>query len=254
MAYTGIFKTLPNDAWSAIGGVSGVESGFKYASSTVVSTSYVDVWPTANILSYLSAAETMDVVSTSPNDDLGGTGLERITLFGLDGSYNEVEETVTLDGTTPVTTTQTFLRVYRMRGIQSNNGSNDTFNAGVITASATTAGTDQAIIEVGTSNTLQGQFTVPANKYLVATTASITVRSGDQANVRFFVRNFGEVFTLRFEIDIVSNSDQFVFTPPIVVPPKADITVRAIKIAGGGDVGITASYNYYLVDSSLVNL
>jgi hypothetical protein len=37
-----------------------------------------------------------------------------LRIQGLDGSYNLAEETVDMDGTTTVTTTQTFLRVFRM--------------------------------------------------------------------------------------------------------------------------------------------
>lgn len=254
MSYTGIFKTLPNQSWCAIGGVSGVQTGFKYASSTLVSTSYVDVWPNASILSYLSSAQQVNLASTSPNDDLTGSGLEKVLIYGVDGNYDEISEEITLNGTANVLSTNSYLRVYRMRGTQSNNGANDAFNAGTITATAATAGTVQAYMATGTNNSLQSQFTVPNGKYLLASSATVTVKSGDQANVRFFVREFGKVFTLRFEVNIVSAADNIPFNPPIVVPPKADITARAIKIAGGGDVGVTVSYDYFLVDSTIVNL
>ena len=254
MAYTGIFKTLPNQTWCAIGGVSGVETGFKYASSTLVSTSYVDVWPNASILSYLSSAEQVNLASTSPNDDLTGSGLEKVLIFGLDSNYDEISEEITLNGTSNVLSTNSYIRVYRMRGTQSNNGSNNTFNAGTITATAASSATVQAYMEIGTNNSLQSQFTVPNGKYLIATSSTVTVRSGDQANVRFFVREFGKVFTLRFELNIASQAVETTFNPPIVVPPKADITARAIKIAGGGTVGLTVSYDYFLADSTIVNI
>ena len=244
---------LPSDVKASIGAINGVSTGFKYGSSTLVSTSYVDIWPNASILSYQDHSERQNIVSTSNDDAIGGVGLQRLIIFGLDDDYVPIEEEILLDGTNNVLSKKAFLRVFRMRGIQSDNNGT-ALNVGTISVTSLESSTLQAVMAIGTNNSLQSQFTVPKNQYLVATSTDITVRSGDQANIRFFVRQFGECFTLRFEANIVSNVSPIRFAPPIVIPPKADITARAIKIAGGGNVGITVSYDYYLIDSSLVNL
>lgn len=49
----------------------------------------------------------MTFVSTSVADDLVGTGIQKIQVIGFDSSWNDLEEIIEMDGTTPVTTTST---------------------------------------------------------------------------------------------------------------------------------------------------
>ena len=59
----------------------------------------------------MSAATVLKVSSSSTADDEGSTGAETVELFGLDADYNEINETVTLDGQTAVNTTKEYLRI-----------------------------------------------------------------------------------------------------------------------------------------------
>jgi len=58
-----------------------------------------------------STASQWDVVSDSTDDTSTGTGARTVMVMGLDINYAEQLEIVTLNGTTPVTTTLSFLRV-----------------------------------------------------------------------------------------------------------------------------------------------
>ena len=82
--------------------------------SSIGSLSFETIWETGNDYPWQTAQATLDVVSDDTDDDVAGTGARTLRIQGLDGSYNLVEETVDMDGTTTVTTTQTFLRVFRM--------------------------------------------------------------------------------------------------------------------------------------------
>jgi hypothetical protein len=72
-----------------------------------------DIWGGGGELNFPAAAAVISVISTSANDDGApvGTGARTIVISGLDGDYEEISETVTLNGTTAVNTTATFLRV-----------------------------------------------------------------------------------------------------------------------------------------------
>ena len=60
--------------------------------------------------------QTLSVVSASANDASGGTGARTVEIQGLDSNWNLLTETVTMNGLTPVVTTQEhFLRVFRAR-------------------------------------------------------------------------------------------------------------------------------------------
>jgi len=241
----------PYSAYVSSGNVPGWRFFTKFAQSSVVSTSYVDVWPNASILSYLTAAETMNLVSTDANDDLGDTGAEKVRIYGLNDLYEEIQEVVEMNGMSNVLTSNSYLRVYRMEVIQAGStGSNE----GTITATASSAGTVQAYIGVGTNQTLQSQYTVPANYYLFITDFHVAVQKADQAIIRGVVRPFGEVFQVKRTYNIYQQASNFDFTPPFPVPPKSDVSVRAIKISGTADVDVAIAYDGYLVDKAKVNL
>lgn len=108
------------------------------------------------------AGEALNIVSGSANDTAAGTGQRTIKIVGLayDGSY--YEESVTLNGTTPVITASTWLRVFRVYGVTAGSGGT---NAGAITVkhNVTTANVF-AVMKAGRSQSMLGVFTVPANK------------------------------------------------------------------------------------------
>lgn len=70
-----------------------------------VGTTLETIWNDGGQYTFLSSAQQLSVVSTSASDTMN------VLISGLDSSYNEITETVTLTGTTAVTTTSSFLRV-----------------------------------------------------------------------------------------------------------------------------------------------
>jgi hypothetical protein len=118
-----------------------------------------DVWQHSSNLSFLSSAERLSIVSTSANDAVGGTGASYILVDGVDNDYGILSEAVILTGTTPVLTTNSFLRVNRIRVVAS--GSTKA-NVGVITATAQSAATVQGYVAAAYGISQQSFFTVPA--------------------------------------------------------------------------------------------
>lgn len=70
-----------------------------------VGTTLETIWNDGGQYTFLSSAQQLSVVSDSASDTMD------VLISGLDSSYNEITETVTLTGTTAVTTTSSFLRV-----------------------------------------------------------------------------------------------------------------------------------------------
>lgn len=144
-----------------------------------------DVWAAGGTKSYLTSAETMDVVSSDAADDLGSTGAEKITIEGLDSNWNEVSETITMDGVTPVTGTQTFIRVNRAYCTQVGSGG---VNAGNITISATSAGHTESYIPLNEGQSLQAIYSVPANYDFYITGFYFNNAKGDDSIIRIYKR------------------------------------------------------------------
>ena len=127
---------------------------------TVGSLGYESVWEESNAYPWPSSAGAVTVSSSSTNDtNSSGTGARTVSIEGLDASHNPLSETVNMNGTSNVTTSGLFFRVFRMTVITA--GSLET-NDGKITA--TIGGTTIATITAGNGQTLMAVYTVPAGK------------------------------------------------------------------------------------------
>jgi len=104
--------------------------------------------------------EALNVVSASAADAAAGTGTRTIKVIGLNAAGAYQEETITMNGTTPVVTTTTWLRVWRAFGLTAGSGGT---NAGAITIkhNVTTANVF-AVMKAGRAQSMLGVFTVPA--------------------------------------------------------------------------------------------
>jgi hypothetical protein len=122
-----------------------------------------DIWEGGGTLSYLTSAETMDIVSTSASDDFSpaGTGAQTVLVAGVDGTWAAVSETVQLNGITNVTTSNSYLRVNSMTVLTAGSAGH---NVGNITATASTAATLQCEMDATESLSMNSHYTVPLNK------------------------------------------------------------------------------------------
>lgn len=201
---------------------------------------------------YLSSAETHNIASTSTNDDgsPAGTGARTVTVIGVDGDYNEISEVVTMDGTTNVLTTNSYLRIYRMYVTTVGSvGTND----GEITATASSSGSISASILTGLGQTLMAIYTIPAGKtgYMYSYYAGMgdTVSTGD-ADVRLLIRENNGSWQIKHYMGLigagVSHFDH-AFKIPIKIPEKSDIRINVHVTANNTTIG--AGFDIILVDN-----
>ena len=76
-----------------------------------VGTSFEDIWVNGGDYNFLTAASTLEIVSSSANDTAAGVGARSIVLDGLNASGNVISETVATNGGTTAATTNSFLRL-----------------------------------------------------------------------------------------------------------------------------------------------
>lgn len=105
-----------------------------------------------------TTARTLSIVSDSTDDDDGGTGCNSVVLYGLNENWKETIEVVTLNGTTPVVTTSTWIGINRIAMFLCGTGQG---NAGTITATKVTDGDMVGQLPVGEGVTQQCIFYVP---------------------------------------------------------------------------------------------
>lgn len=105
----------------------------------------------------LTTASTLTIVSSSTDDDgsPAGIGAQTLLIYGIDANRQAQTEAVTMNGTTNVVTSNTWLGVNRVAVTLS--GSSQS-NVGNITITATTGGSTQAYLPAGESVTQQAIF------------------------------------------------------------------------------------------------
>jgi len=193
--------------------------------SSIGSGAFETIWETGNNYPWQSSAVTVDVVSDDANDDVAGTGARTLRIQGLDGSYNLAEETVDMDGTTTVTTTQTFLRVFRMSVETAGTSGN---NIGNISVTYTGGSDVAATITAGNGQTLMTLYTIPAGYtgYLL----SMNISSGKDQEMEFkFIQRDNSVVNAAFQtkqfLDVRGGQTTVIFNAINVIPQKSDIYV-----------------------------
>ena len=115
-----------------------------------------DLWDVGGTYTFPSAAAETTIVSDDAADDAAGTGARTVTVVGQIAGNVETTEVATMDGATPVTLTNQFLRVYRLTVTTA--GSGET-NAGNIQVKH--GATVLAQIAASEGQTLMAIFTVP---------------------------------------------------------------------------------------------
>lgn len=214
----------------------------KFGHNSDVNGTFVDIWTTGGDLSRLSSAETMDIVSTSTADDTGGTGAITMRVEGLGNDWSILNEDVTLDGTGTVTTSGSFLRINRMYIVSSGTGQ---VNAGTITATSSTASTEQARIDTGVGQTEKTQYTVPLGYRVFAT--ELQVNGAEQASMEgiFLANTNNEGWRVKRRV-FFPRGDIRISLFGTILDEKTDLKVQA-KSIGGANKEVAADWTGYLL-------
>lgn len=147
----------------ARGNVTNTTTWNKWGYNSDIDIGTETVWSVGGTFTPMSTAGTLNVVSSSTADDgdPAGTGANSIILYGVDANYDAQTEVVTLDGTTTVTTSNSWLGVNRASVYLAGSGQ---VNAGTISITATTGGAAQTEIPTGEGSSQHAFFFVPASR------------------------------------------------------------------------------------------
>lgn len=227
---------------------------YKFGYNPDVNGDEETVWSQGGDFPYPTSAVTMFVSSTSANDANGGTGANSILIQGLDENYDEIEETVLLNGQTQVATQNSYLRVYR-----------------AFVTLCGTGGTSGGIIYVGSSGATGGvpnttiyanlhlgnqtqiaAYTVPAGYTLYLDDINFTAalsQSNKLATCSFRSRDYGSnVFRTRFINVLQSNQLITKFEYPQEFYEKTDLECRVSTNTINNAIG--ASFQGVLVKNT----
>jgi len=187
------------------------------------------VWDTTRLIT---------VVSTSASD----TG--SVVVSGLDADYNPIVEEIDFNGTTSGTGSVQFKRV--SSAVYKNGAAN---NAGTITLTAN--GNVVGLIEAGIGQTLNGIYTVPAGYTAYILSGNFSVQKGEDSQVRFFIRPFGQGFRIAHIGEVYENTYRYDFYAPVAMPEKTDLDVQASQVETN-NTRVTTNFTMILVRNNAV--
>ena len=221
--------------------VDGHERVFKFGYNGEIQDVEETIWDTGGIYAYPSTALAMTATSASGATDSG----VQITIQGLDASYNEVSEEVTLNASGTATTTQTYLRVYRAFI------SGSTAAVGNVVIS--NGGTTYALISAAEQQSLMALWTVPAGytAYLFQLdVTAFTEQNNKVATIRMVTREFNGVFRTQNKFDAFAGPFHQDIQAPQPIPEKTDIEFRAVASSSNADLKVSATFDIVYIENT----
>lgn len=141
-----------------------------------------DIWSGGGLYTgFPSVTEQVRLTSTNAADTAAGTGARTVLIRGLDDNFKQISEVITMNGTTPVVSVNSYRRLHRAQVITTGTGG---ANAGDITVrhNVTTANVF-AVVYAGDSVNRDAVFTVPAGHTGLITRVFFEIVSGARLRI-----------------------------------------------------------------------
>lgn len=191
------------------------------------------VWPHGGILLSPTTAIQLSVSSASANDTSAGTGARTVFLSGLNSNHEQIQEIVTLNGQTAVTTVNSYLHINNCYVVTTGSLLSAAgiiyFGTGTVTAGV--PATIYDVIEYDYNSRLTGSYTIPAGYtgYVSQGMFSVGQQAGSNPVVgRLITRNGNDVARTAAVVTINNGTADYVFEYPIAIPEKTTIEARAV--------------------------
>jgi len=191
-----------------------------------------DMWSVGGLYQWMAAPTSIEVFSSNANDTAAGTGARSIIINALDANYNEVAQTITLNGGTVAVPSQ----VLRINSALIASAGSGKINAGDIVIRDAGAGTTRAVIPAGYGITRQSQFTVPAG-WTLQVISILLCFNRVAASSRFgtfatFFQSSAGFYRMPLEITISDDSPyRHDGIPGITVTEKTDFGMRCTFVS-----------------------
>ena len=218
-------NTEPFDLQVSRGHIEGHQTVAVFGYNPDVDTSEETIWPDGGTIYHPSVASVLKVSSSNAADTSAGTGARTVFIEGVDGDFEIVSETVTLNGQTEVNTANSYLYVNTLYvatvGSGGANAGNINVGTGTVTAGVPAVLYD--LIAIGYNQRTTGHYCVPAGYTGYMTCGVITTgQASGSTSVTAFLKQHGPDGVLRVgAVSTLNNgSVQYDFSPHYVIPEK----------------------------------
>lgn len=230
--------------------IQGHQSVLVFGYNPDVDTAEESVWPDGGTIFHPTSESILKVSSSSANDTSAGTGARTVFIEGLDGDYNVVSETVTLNGQTEVNTTNSYLYVNQLYVVTVGSGGANAgdINVGTGTVTSGVPAVLYDLIAAGYNQRTTAHYCVPAGYTGYMVTGVITSgQASGSTSITAYLKQHGPDGILRVgAVTTLNNgSIQYDFDPAYVIPEKNCVGATAIGAASNNSV--SAFFNIILI-------
>lgn len=199
-------------------------------------------------VTYITTAGAFEVLSSSANDTAAGTGARTIEVKGLDSSWNEFTETVTMNGVTPVAlVNSSAFRINSAKVLTAGSGLTNAGNIDVRTVTGSTVykSIPAAVECVGMD--FDFRYTVPAGMIGILMDLSVSyyrLAAGTTGSMQFFLNTVSSAGILRGiwgqgvvnSVTAATASGEIVNRQNLLLPidPKSTLDLRGFVEAAPG--------------------
>lgn len=229
------------------GAYSNMSAVNKFGRNPDVDIGTEDIWSQGGTWVAPTAARVHAIVSSSTSDASAGVGARTVMVNGLNGSFADTTETVTMNGTTPVNTVNSFVIIHRM--IVLTVGSSAA-NVGTITATAATDATISCAIVIAKAQSQFGIYQIPAgySGYLFAYGGSFYGAANTNLLLELFAKPSGGAFNLKGTLAL-NISANCVGVREYAIPTKftAQTTIKVSSTSDTNNANVIGWFDLVLV-------
>lgn len=222
--------TLLNGAPVALGVYGNAARLGKFGAGDEIPTTFATVWPDNTLKVYRDTQATMSIASTDPNDTDGGSGARTAAVFGVDGNWDPVRQTVTLNGQTPVVLPEQMMICFRVIVLES--GASDV-NEGILyvgtgTFTGGVPANKECIAPANEGQSESAFYPVPRGATLMLASLRVSaVAAGKEIEVRLRIRPLGGSWNVKQKNRIVAETIVTPLIPPMAIPERTVVEMIA---------------------------
>lgn len=192
-----------------------------------------------------TTAAQIEVFSASASDTAAGVGARTVLITGLDANFNQITDTIALNGVTPVASTLSFIRVTKAEVIHV--GAYGAHNVGQLTVRRIGGGTTFLIVVAGHGQSFSSHFCVPAGYYGAISGANLSVDSGKYVDIYVRSRDNANIVAAPYHADVIAQIfagvgggtvSHFSYEAPILLTPLTDIYITGAVVSGTASVSV----------------
>ena len=218
----------------------------KFGSVVTSSADYDTIWTEGGAYEFPDTAGVITLVSSDAQDNPSGTGAATVVVQGLDENFDEIEETLTLNGTVGVTGTKSFIRTHRMYV--------DTGNTNVGNLTVSIGSTVTCAIAPGMGQSQVAFYTIPRGKSAFLKQFTATQNKNQESSIRLFQRypNSGNrPYRVVTELNLYGSNMIKPYSFPVYFGEKTDLEARAYT---GANCTASAMFDLLVVDNSALGI